>query len=69
MAATGKVAVPPLPAFEVEAAPVDANADVLQAFRWGLACGAASCMTGSNSVFDKVDADALYPLIRTDRQK
>lgn len=41
-----------------------AEVDVVAAFRWGLACGAASCMTGSNSVFDRADVEALFDEIR-----
>ena len=36
------------------------GADPVAAFRWGLACGAASCMTDANSVFARADAEALF---------
>ena len=35
-------------------------ATMSEAFRWGLSCGAASCMTGENSVFNRDEALELY---------
>jgi sugar/nucleoside kinase (ribokinase family) len=40
---------------------------VLEAFRWGVACGAASCLTGANSVFAREDADLIASGIHTQR--
>ena len=36
------------------------GADPVAAFRWGLACGAASCMADANSVFARADAETLF---------
>ena len=33
--------------------------DALEAFQWGLACGAASCMTADNGVFVGQDARVI----------
>lgn len=40
----------------------------VDAFRWGLAVGSASCMTSENSVFSLEDAKALYDDIVVERQ-
>lgn len=34
-------------------------AEAVAAFAWGLSCGAASCLTGENSVFDVADAASI----------
>ena len=36
------------------------DADAVDAFRWGLACGAASCLTTENSKFSLTDASQIY---------
>lgn len=38
--------------------------DVLDSFRWGLACGAASCLFMENSRLDLADVRALYDAFR-----
>lgn len=46
------------------------DAEALDAFRWGLACGAASCLHVENSKVDLLDAISLYKafIINTSRQ-
>jgi fructose-1-phosphate kinase PfkB-like protein len=51
--------VPAAPA----ATTVGAVAELTEAFAWGLACGAASCLTTENSVFALDDALALRAAI------
>jgi fructose-1-phosphate kinase PfkB-like protein len=41
----------------------DKELGVVSAFRWGLSCGAASCMNKSNSVFDLADAQWIFDRI------
>jgi sugar/nucleoside kinase (ribokinase family) len=48
-------------ASSTEECPVDA-------FRWGLSVGSASCMTSENSMFSLEDAKALYNGIKVERQ-
>ena len=38
----------------------EGDVDVVSAFRWGLACGAASCLSPSNSVFSRTDVEAIF---------
>jgi len=52
MAATGKVRVP-----EMEDAD---SGGMIHAFRWGLACGAASCLGPTNSAFARGDAEKIF---------
>lgn len=40
--------------------------DVCDAFCWGLACGAASCMESSPSAFTFSEAEALYPGVKSE---
>ena len=40
--------------------------DVLTAFRWGLACGSASCLTAKNSRFDIADVEEIFGSMRVD---
>ena len=52
MAATGKVRVPGME---------DADSGgMIHAFRWGLACGAASCLGPTNSAFTRGDAEEIF---------
>ena len=52
MAATGKVRVPGME---------DADSGgMIHAFRWGLACGAASCLGPTNSAFARGDAEEIF---------
>jgi fructose-1-phosphate kinase PfkB-like protein len=44
-----------------------ATAKVEDAFRWGLACGAASCLTPSNSQFKRSDAEKVFAGIGTQK--
>ena len=55
MAATGKVRVPGME-----------EVDIIQAFRWGLACGAASCLGPTNSAFTRRDAEEIFAVIGVD---
>lgn len=36
------------------------NNDILNCFKWGLSCGASSCFTNKNSVFELEDAVRIY---------
>jgi sugar/nucleoside kinase (ribokinase family) len=59
LAISGKVEIP---VHQTQTQKIDI-ADVegaVEAFRWGLACGAASCMTEGNSVLSRSDAVALF---------
>ena len=40
------------------------DGNVLDSFRWGLACGAASCLFMENSRLDLADVRALYDAFR-----
>ena len=55
-AVTATVTATAGPRATVDDAPL---AEAVAAFAWGLACGAASCMTGENSVFDVAEAVAI----------
>lgn len=42
---------------------LDNGADIADAFRWGVACGAASVMTDGTQLVRKADFDALLPKV------
>jgi len=42
---------------------LDNGADITDAFRWGVACGAASVMTDGTQLVRKADFDALLPKV------
>ena len=42
----------------------DPDALALAAFRWGLCCGAASCESESNSIFDLITVKTLFPNVQ-----
>ena len=51
-----------------DVAEVEEVGDAVEAFRWGLACGAASCMTEGNSVLSRQDAELLFIGIQVSSQ-
>eukprot|EP01041_Mallomonas_annulata_P010812 gene10812-22560_t len=50
--------------FQLSGWPSADEMDEKTAFSWGLACGAASCLTNSNSVFSLADAEAIFRKIQ-----